>query len=91
MANTILPVNSPSFQVQGSATADGIYSAGSMHAGGANVANLDGSVHFISDDIDTGDDAATLTAEQMADGVSSPHGVWGAAGTIAGEEELFLE
>ena len=91
LANMILPINSPSFQVQGSPTADGVYSVGSKHSGGAHVANLDGSTHYVSEDIDTGDGAATLTFEQMAAGVPSPHGVWGAAGTIASEEETYQQ
>ena len=91
LANMILPINSPSFQVQGSPTADGVYSVGSKHSGGAHVANLDGSTHYVSEDIDTGDGAATLTVEQMAAGVPSPHGVWGAAGTIASEEETYQQ
>ena len=91
LANMILPINGPSFQVQDSPTADGVYSVGSKHNGGAHVANLDGSTHFISEDIDTGDGAATLTVEQMTAGVPSPHGVWGAAGTIASGEETYLE
>ena len=87
LANTILPFNSPSFQVQGSSTADGVYSAGARHRGGGQVAMLDGSICFVSDDIDTGDGAATLTVEQMAAAVPSPHGVWGALGTIASSDD----
>ena len=87
LANMILPINSPSFQVQGSPTADGVYSVGAKHPGGAHVTKLDGSIHFVSEDIDAGDGAATLTVEQMAEGIPSPHGVWGALGTIrAGED-----
>ncbi|MDB2687721.1 DUF1559 domain-containing protein [Mariniblastus sp.] len=85
LANTILPPNSPSFQVKDSPTDDGIYSASSMHAGGVYVAFIDGSVHFISEEIDAGDSSTpTLTQEQMeAEGDTvSPHGVWGALGTI---------
>ena len=87
LANTILPFNSPSFQVQGSPTADGVYSAGAGHKAGGHVAMLDGSTHFIPEDIDTGDGAATLTVEQMTAGVPSPHGVWGALGTIASGDD----
>ena len=91
LANMILPINGPSFQVQDSPTDDGVYSAGSNHSGGAHVAKLDGSTHFVYEGIDTGDGAATLTVEQMAAGVPSPHGVWGALGTIASGEETDLE
>ena len=91
LANTILPPKSPSFQVKGSLTDDGIYSAGSMHAGGVNVAYVDGSTHFISDDVDAGDPSTpTLTIEQMQAGQASPHGVWGATGTCgSGEIEVI--
>ena len=87
LANTILPFNRPSFQVQGSLTADGVYTAGAMHIGGGHVSMLDGSTLFVSEDIDTGDAAATLTVEQMAEGVRSPHGVWGALGTIGAGDD----
>ena len=89
LANTILPPNSPSFQVKDSPTDDGIYSAGSKHSGGVNVAFIDGSTHFISENIDAGDlSTPTLTVEQMEaeDGPVSPHGVWGALGTIGSGE-----
>ena len=87
LASTILPPKSPSFQVQGSPTDDGIYSAGSMHTGGVNVAFVDGSTHFILENIDTGDSSApTLSIEQMEAGHASPHGVWGALGTIGSGE-----
>ena len=91
LANTILPPKSPSFQVQGSPTDDGIYSAGSMHTGGVNIAYVDGSTHFVSDDVDAGDPSTpTLTIEQMRSGHASPHGLWGATGTCgSGEIEVL--
>ena len=91
LANTILPPNSPSFQVIGSSTGDGIYSAGSMHTGGVNVAYVDGSTHFVSDDVDAGDPSTpTLKIEQMQSGQASPHGLWGATGTCgSGEIEVI--
>ena len=88
LINTILPANSPSFQVQDSPTGDGIYSAGSNHPGGCNVLLLDASTRFVSEEIDTGGSAVrTLTIEQMVRNVPSPHGVWGALGTIASEDD----
>ena len=88
LINTILPVNSPSFQVQDSPTGDGIYSAGSNHTNGCNVVLLDASTQFVSEEIDTGESSvATLTIEQMAKNIPSPHGVWGALGTIASGDD----
>ncbi|MCC9606915.1 DUF1559 domain-containing protein [Blastopirellula sp. JC732] len=87
--NTILPPNSPSCTVGAKEAGDGLYSAGSFHPGGANVALADGSVRFITSDIDTGDlTKPTLTVEQMSQpNVASPFGIWGALGTIdAGDE-----
>ena len=91
LVSTIFSFNGPSFQVQGSSTADGIYSAGSMHTGGGNVVMIDGSTRFVSADVDTGDGAATLTVEQMEEGAMSPHGVWGASGTIGSGEVEVIE
>jgi len=85
LANTILPPNSRSFRVKNTTTDDGVYSAASAHSGGVNVAFIDGSTHFIADDIDTGGSSTlTFTTEQIesGDGPASPHGVWGALGTI---------
>ena len=93
LANTILPPMSRSFRVKGSPTDDGIYSAGSMHIAGVNVVYVDGSTHFISDDVDAGDSSTpTLTIDQMESGHVSPHGVWGATGTCSsGETEVILQ
>ena len=49
---------------------------------------VDASTQFISEKIDTGESSvATLTIEQMAENVPSPHGVWGALGTIASGDD----
>lgn len=89
LANTILPPGSPSFMVSGNANGDGVYSVGSGHNRGANVVLADDSTHFISNDIDWGKpNTPTLTIQQIESEnvVESPHGVWGALGSMAGEE-----
>ena len=86
--NTILPPNSPSASI-GDEMADGIYSAGGMHPGGINVARADGSVQFLSENIDAGDPTSpTIKPEQLDAGpTASPYGVWGALGTANGEDD----
>jgi prepilin-type N-terminal cleavage/methylation domain-containing protein len=88
LVNTILPPNSPSCAVGGSEAVDGIYSVGSNHTDGAYVLLVDGSIRFISNDIDVGDPTrAPPTPHQIAtDQIPSPYGVWGALGTRAGED-----
>ncbi len=88
---TILPPNSPSCAVSDADAVDGIYSAGSQHESkGVMVAMADGSVHFISEDIDTGDlTCPTPTIEQMAAAqLHSSYGVWGALGTSAASDRI---
>jgi prepilin-type N-terminal cleavage/methylation domain-containing protein/prepilin-type processing-associated H-X9-DG protein len=79
--NTILPPNSPSCMEMGSNT-NGLFSAQSRHSGGVNALFADGSVHFISQNIDAGN----LGAKEPSNGGPSPYGVWGALGTISGGE-----
>jgi prepilin-type N-terminal cleavage/methylation domain-containing protein len=73
---TILPPNSPSCSLGGD-TAGGFMTAGSEHTGGCLVLLGDGSVHFIRDTIDAGNQ----TAEARNLTGPSPFGVWGALGT----------
>jgi hypothetical protein len=73
---TILPPNSPSCSLGGD-TAGGFMTAGSEHTGGCQVLLGDGSVHFIRDTIDAGNQ----TAEARNLRGASPFGVWGALGT----------
>ncbi|PQO31408.1 hypothetical protein C5Y96_13800 [Blastopirellula marina] len=91
LVNTILPPNSPSCAVGGKEAVDGIYSAGSYHPAGLNVAFCDGSVMRITSDVDCGDSTATPpTAQDYADQkLASPFGIWGALGSINGGEEIF--
>jgi prepilin-type N-terminal cleavage/methylation domain-containing protein/prepilin-type processing-associated H-X9-DG protein len=86
---TILPPNSAVcvFGNSGAISAHwfpGIWSATSDHPGGVNVAMCDGSVRFISDTIDAGNQSAV--APSALSGVPSPYGVWGALGTKQGGE-----
>ena len=76
--NTILPPNSATCSSQAST---GIYTASSHHPGGVHGLMADGSTHFISENIDTGD----LSLPPATQG-RSPYGVWGAIGSKEGGE-----
>jgi len=85
--NTILAPNAPSCAPSGSSTQESRVLAPptSFHPGGANVCMLDGSVHFVSETIDTGD----LTLGLVEAGVSN-YGVWGALGSRDGGESVSV-
>ena len=84
--NCALPPNSVSC-VAGSFNVHewGAFPPTSNHTGGVQVLFGDGSVHFVSDSIGTGN----LNDAQVTSG-PSPWGVWGALGTINGGEAASL-
>lgn len=65
---------------------DGMFSATSQHVGGVHCLMADGAVRFISENISTGNQAATVPAWNA--GGISPYGVWGALGTRSGGETV---
>lgn len=62
----------------------GWFTASSRHTGGVHVLMGDGTVRFINENISVGDPKAT---QPQSDGKSS-YGIWGAIGTIAGDEVI---
>ncbi|MEZ6042261.1 MAG: DUF1559 domain-containing protein [Planctomycetaceae bacterium] len=85
--NTVLAPNAPSCTNNTNNNADSSFSilnASSYHTGGAQVLMADGSVHFISENIDTGN----LGAVKNTTNGPSPYGVWGALGTRIGGEVI---
>jgi len=94
--NTLMAPNGPS--CAGNDTgAFGIYTAGSRHPGGCHVVMGDGSTHFISQNIDVGDQnrgpvsAVASDPERTLPGEPSPYGVWGALGTRNMREAISIE
>ncbi len=92
--NTVLSPNSPSCVV-GTHDGAGIQSAGSFHVGGAHVMMLDSSVRFMSNNVESGPSDARSPGAYRTNAPmkhtpdwhsESPHGVWGAMGSIAGSE-----
>jgi prepilin-type N-terminal cleavage/methylation domain-containing protein len=82
----ILAPNSVSCINDANGNADGainLLSASSQHTGGVHALLADGAVRFISENIDTGNLGVANTL-----GGRSPHGVWGALGTKAGNETV---
>ncbi|MGL4594021.1 MAG: DUF1559 domain-containing protein [Thermoguttaceae bacterium] len=87
---TALPPNSPSCANgtnEWTLEQAGLISASSFHSGGVNVGMLDGSVRYVSETIDSGDLTKTISPSSSK---SSPYGVWGGMGTIAGSETVTL-
>ena len=90
---TVLPPNSPNC-TGGDGWNDGTFSAGSYHTGGVQVLLLDGSVHFISETISTGDLTYPTPGYSSYTGLAQPteskYGLWGALGTPGGTESVSI-
>ena len=84
VVNTILPPNAPACSFESEFRSVGQYPVQSRHPGGAQVLLNDGSVQFVTENIDTGNLA--LPSPDTTGTVRSPYGVWGALGSIAGGE-----
>lgn len=81
---TMLPPNGPSCEESpASEWLGGMMSASSRHVGGVQVLMADGSVRFVSENINTGNQGAT----EVTSG-PSPYGIWGALGTKNGGEVI---
>ena len=91
---TILPPNGPNCAVGDESSCR--IAASSYHSGGVNVGMGDGSVRFISETIDAGDQAndgynvVRDKARPQDYSGKSIYGVWGALGTIRGGETVAL-
>ncbi|MBQ4079687.1 MAG: DUF1559 domain-containing protein [Thermoguttaceae bacterium] len=93
--STVLPPNSPScITSEGLSnpgySQHGYLSASSYHSGGINGLYADGSVHFVSDTVDCGNNLGKTDYLYTDPNGRSPYGVWGALGTINGGESTAL-
>jgi prepilin-type N-terminal cleavage/methylation domain-containing protein/prepilin-type processing-associated H-X9-DG protein len=85
---TLVPPNGPSCHWGNPDGNEHMGTLSSLHPGGGNVSMADGSVHFISETIDAGNQAAPDVASPGSR--KSPWGVWGALGSQAGGEPVSL-
>lgn len=95
--NTVLPPNSPSCIEHEYDSGSGLFSASTYHSGGnMNVLMADGAIRSVNETIDVGDITRTDNPN-AADPFNkwrnpytgpSPYGVWGALGTMRGQEGL---
>ncbi|MDR2169202.1 MAG: DUF1559 domain-containing protein [Planctomycetaceae bacterium] len=88
--NTMTPPNSP-ICISGTGTSDaGFIPPSSYHSGGVNASLFDGSVKFIAESINSGAGTTTDGLGLCIRAGQSNFGIWGAAGSINGEEAAQL-
>jgi prepilin-type N-terminal cleavage/methylation domain-containing protein/prepilin-type processing-associated H-X9-DG protein len=86
--NTAIPPNGPSCVKRNNEAELGFYTATSHHSGGVNCGFSDGSVRFVSDNVDTNGTPDTRTGIYLHG--DSVFGIWGALGTPwAGEPKTL--
>lgn len=88
---TVLPPNGPSCDfrtnIMGMGITARVATASSFHQGGVNILMGDGGVRFANENINAGDVSFDVTLPSG----ESPYGIWGAIGTIAGEENVVVD
>ncbi len=88
---TITPPNSPACIGNGKGEWNhGLWPPMSFHPTGVNVAMGDGSVHFVTDTVDTGNLSIQEPIRQNPIMKRTPYGVWGALGNKEGGESVSL-
>ncbi len=85
---TMVKPNGPSCHWGGVDGNEDMSPPSSRHTGGVQVAMADGSVHFVSENIDTGNPLANSVANPSG---PSDYGVWGALGSKDGGEVAQIE
>jgi prepilin-type N-terminal cleavage/methylation domain-containing protein len=86
---TAVPPNGPTCDLNGSPWWNlGLYTASSFHPGGVSTMMGDGSVRFISDAINAGDQSRVADSASFSINAASPYGVWGAMGSRCGGEAI---
>lgn len=83
--STVLPPNSPHCLQSSNDHSDGEAPASSWHVGGVTVLMGDGSVRFVSENIDVGNQSLPDNTRDIGPSV---YGVWGSLGSIFGSEVL---